>query len=377
NHETWPWLRPAMVVSVTDPDLAESGAIRPGTLDIFNALGFDGEAETIGEHTLPAGHAWQRMLSYPVHDPTTQFPKIGIPFSARHIVTEDPETGLRMTPPLISVPRVLITPEERTWPQADAMGRMPKYFWDCAFRRVGSDVQVAIFVYRAKRESLSQPHWESGPVTRVDAPGAHFIPVPWVVDLTTGADGAFGPWMVDAESGAEHFPGTNVDTFLQADLGGSEYGPNHPDFGWMWPGQWLVDQGGDVHRVASGRMMSDEPDPGGFPFDDETPFSLTAPIPSPLAAFQLDRAMLDDDDYSDDPQIFTASGILPAQSMHKMTRVDHFPAGLILGLDEFDPIHDEAEMQPVVDRIWYVPPSVDTGKGAYRLIPIYVTVASL
>lgn len=367
NHETWPWLRPAMVVEVTDPGIAATGAIKPGTLDIFNALGFENKAETVGEHTLVAAHPWQQMLSFPVHDTSTQFPKIGIPFNARNIVTEDPDTGLRMDPPLISVPRVLITPEERTWPQADAMGRVPKYFWDCAFRRVGSDVQVAIFVYRAQRESMTQPQWMSGPVTRTDAPGEHFIPVPWVFDLTAGANGSFGPWMVGGESGADDFPGTDVLNFTQSGNSNAEFGPDHPDFGWMWPGQWLVDQGGNVHRVASGLTVSDDPDANA------KPFSLTAPIPSPVAAFQLDRAMLDDDQYSDDPQLFTASVILPTQSMSEMNRSDHFPSGLIRDHRDLP----STQWQPVVDRIWYVPPVVDTGTGTYRLIPIYVTVGSL
>ena len=75
--------------------------------------------------------------------------------------------------------------------------------------------------------------------------------------------------------------------------------------------------------------------------------------------------MLDDDQYSDDPQLFTASVILPTRSMSEMNRIDHYPAGLVGG------------SLPVVDRIWYVPPTVDNGTGTYRLIPIYVTVASL
>ena len=375
NHETWPWLRPAMVVNVTDEDLANSGAIKAGTLDIFNSLGFENKAETIGEHTLPVDHVWQQMLSYPVHDSSTQFPKIGIPFHARHIVTEDPDTGLRMRPPLISVPRVLITPEERAWPNADAMGRVPQYYWDCAFRRIGSDVQVAIFVYRAQRSSLSQPMWQPGPIIQADAPGEQFIPVPWVVDLTTVADGSFGPWKVEAVEGAVDFPGTNVENFTQDGVmnPGYGHGPDHPDFGWMWPGQWLVDQAGDVHRVANGRSISDEPDPN-YPHEDETPFSLTAPIPAPLAAFQMDRAYLDDDDDNDDPQLFTASVILPASSMADMNQADDYPTGLIGAYSQTIP---RRSVHPVVDRLWYVPPAVNTSTGSYRLIPIYVTVGSL
>jgi hypothetical protein len=77
--------------------------------------------------------------------------------------------------------------------------------------------------------------------------------------------------------------------------------------------------------------------------------------------------MLDDDDDNDDPQLFTASVILPASSMSDMNRTDDYPAGLVRKQSE----------HPVVDRLWYVPPTVNTSTGTYRLIPIYVTVGSL
>jgi hypothetical protein len=52
--------------------------------------------------------------------------------------------------------------------------------------------------------------------------------------------------------------------------------------------------------------------------------------------------------------------------MADMNRTD-YPAGLI----------SEQSEHPVVDRLWYVPPAVNTSTGSYRLIPIYVTVGSL
>ena len=34
DGQTWPWMRPAMITSVSDPDLAET--LKPGTVDVFN-----------------------------------------------------------------------------------------------------------------------------------------------------------------------------------------------------------------------------------------------------------------------------------------------------------------------------------------------------
>ncbi|MDP7030264.1 MAG: prepilin-type N-terminal cleavage/methylation domain-containing protein [Phycisphaerales bacterium] len=347
DQQTWPWMRPAMITSVTDSDL--EGTIKPGTVDVFNSLEQAGRAESIGEHTLEDGHPWKRLLAFNVDDPARQ--AIGLPFHPRHIVTED-HNGLRLDPPYLSPPEVLITPEERTWPPADGTGRKPLYFWDFMVRRHGTAVQVAVFVYRVKRESISQPSWVSAPVEDHDNPGTPFIPVPWVVDLND-PDTSFAPWWAGLQEG---LPGTEPDQIDDI---------NDPHNGWVWPGQWLVDQMGGVHRIAAGRTSSDIQD--GF-----SPVSLTSPVPAPSADFQLDRLDLDSDGEYRDPQLFTSSIVLPASSMATMNQSEHFRTGMIRSDDPNTP------GAAVIDRLWYVPPIVTTlQEQTYRLVPIYVTVADL
>ena len=348
DAQTWPWMRPAMITSVSDPQLAET--LKPGTVDVFNALEFAGLAESIGEHTLADDHPWRRMLGFRVRDASNQ-PVTGLPFHPRHIVMEN-ELGLRLPEPYLSPPRVLITPEERSWPPVDATGRKPLYYWDFAVRRSGSGVQVAIFVYRVKRESISQPAWSSQPIVDPRGLDQAAIPVPWVVDLNED-QGPFAPWWAGLQEG---LPGTEPDQFIE---------PGHPDYGWYWPGQWLVDQVGNLHRIAAGRTEADVQ-------SSFAPVSLTSPVTAPAADFQLDRLDLDADGRTDDPQVFTASVVLPAASMSEMNRPEHFETGMVRNEDL------TAEGMPVVDRLWYVPPVVTTEAGfTYRLLPIYVTVADL
>ena len=354
DHESWPWLRPAMVTK----SVGVSGPYKPGTLDVFNSLGFEDRPDTpmIGEGN--GSHPYQKFLSFRIGDYSWDRERLGIPFHPRHIVTED-NYGIRIDPPVLSVPRVLITPEERSWPQPDAVGIQPKYYWDCAFRRTGSEVQVAIFVYRAERESLSQIPWTPGPINREGVPG-YFMPVPWPVDLggCSNVDNGHGfdRWAVGAKEGPDDFFGTSVTNFLT--------GTDNPDFGWMLPGQWLVDQRGDVHRVASGRNSSQESNPGGNP-SNETPFSLTTPVGTTVAAFRLDRVDVDGDDVFNDPQLFTSNMMLPPETMCEILQDSDFSGGLM------------QEGVLIVDRLWYVPPTVTNDSGTYRLLPIYVTVASL
>jgi hypothetical protein len=183
--------------------------------------------------------------------------------------------------------------------------------------------------------------------------GGLAIAVPWVVDLND-PERPFLPWPAGMQEG---LPGTEPDQFTD---------PNHPDHGWYWPGQWMVDQVGSLHRIAAGRTESDVQSKSSF-----SPVSLSSPVAAPAAAFQLDRLDLDADGLTNDPQVFTASVVLPAESMATMNRFDHFKSGLIQS-------EDPDNLMPVVDRLWYVPPVVTTEAGfTYRLLPIYVTVADL
>ncbi len=350
-RDTWPWLRPAMVVS------ADSETVERGSLDIFNSLQWTGTGETIGEHTLPVLNPWQRFLSFNPYDGGSR--TLGIPSHSREIIRED-ANGIELngdpTMPYLSVPKVFILASERQWPLQDQAGRTPKHYWDCAFRSVGGTIQVAVFVYRVQRESMSAPPWHPQPVRLDDDSSQLVSPVPWMQDLNDPAV-AFGPWTVDMK-GPAYSGENNVEPLPGADSD-DPFDPDNPAYGWQWPSQWLIDQYGTVHRVATGRVRA-----GG----GETPVSLTAPVPSPLVSCGLDRLDLDADGDKVDPQMFTSSTILPAAAMSGMSRPNDYPKGLV----------SPSSAAPVVDRLWYVPPRVTTEEGlTYRLIPVYATVANL
>jgi len=349
-RDTWPWMRPAMVVSSTN------GAVVPGSLDIFNATEWNNEGDTIGEHTLPNAHPWKRFLSFDPYGDIND--RLGIPCHSREIIRED-ANGIELTGepdmPYLSVPEVFILPGERQWPLEDQAGRTAKYFWDCVFRRVGGTVQVGVFVYRVQKEAASTPPWSPQPIVASGDVQRLVPPVPWVQDLND-PDAQFGSWEVGMAG--QQFAGQYGTDPLPGAASGDAFDPNDPAYGWQWPSQYLLDQYGSIHRVASGRTRQG---------DNETPVSLSAPVPSPLVLCGLDRTDLDQDYNRVEPQLFTASSILPAGTMDTMSRPYHFPQGLVL-----------PESVPVVDRLWYVPPRVTTEQGlTYRLIPVYATVSNL
>jgi hypothetical protein len=222
------------------------------------------------------------------------------------------------------------------------------------FRRVGGQVQVAIFVYRVKRSSLNAPSWRPQPVVSDGSEAS--IPVPWTLDLND-ASLPFGPWAVGMVGRSHENDGDPDDALPGADAGDA-FLVDHPDYGWQAPNQWLLDQYGTLHRVASGRVRK----------EDRTPVSLSTPVPSPVVSVGLDRLDLDNDRVRVDPQFFTASSILPPMALSEMSRPYDFRTGLV----------DPTSLAPVVDRLWYIPPHVETEDGlTYELIPVYVTVANL
>lgn len=329
SHEVWPWQRPAVVTSVSLSD-SSAPAASLGTLDVFNSLAYEGLAESVGEHTLPAGHPWRRFQFFDPQD-TSQTAK-GIPFDLFNL----------------SIPRVLITPEERSWPRPDVSGRTPKYFWDCAFRKVGEEVQVAVFVYRVKGSSLSVPPWSPGPIQDSTTDDGGLVPLLHMVNLAE-ASLPFTPWTVGLD-------GRHGDTEIGGASPDDQFEPADRNWDWQRNNQYLLDQYGTIHRVLSGRK------------DAFSTLTLTAPVPAPVVSTQLDRLDLDQDSATDDPQMFTASTVLPARSMGLMSRTTDFPTGLM---------HPDSQL-PVVDRLWYLPLNVESAEGlGYELIPVYVTVGNL
>lgn len=326
-HDIWPWQRPAVVTSVSD---AEAPPASRGTLDVFNALAYDGLAGSVGEHTLPDADPLRRFQFFDPSD-GDQVAR-GIPFDLFHM----------------SIPRVLITPEERSWPRPDVSARTPKYFWECAFRKIGEEVQVAIFVYRVQRDSLNTPAWTPEAVRDDFTENGSLVPLLRTVNLAD-TNLPFGPWTVGMD-------GRRNDTQIPGGQDGGAFESGNPNWDWQRRGQYLLDQYGTLHRVLGGRDST------------ESTLTLTTPVPAPVVSTRLDRLDLDQDGSVDDPQMFTASTILPAAAMAAMRRNVDYPAGLM-----------RADSQhAVVDRLWFLPSDVQTESGmTYQLIPVYATVGSL
>ena len=352
TRDVWPWQRPAVITEVLDADLQ----VEPGTIDIFNSLYYQGLANSVGEHSLPSQHPWLRFQSFQIND-TDQSP-FGIPFSLFDRPAENA---------ILSIPHVLITPEERSWPRPDVTGRRPVYFWDCAIRRMGAEVQAAIFVYRVQAVSLNQPAWRPQAVQIQDGDGG-LEPLMHTVNLAS-PDIDFGMWSVGMQGTkeADQIPGAWVDDPINR---------MHPDWSWQKDGQYLLDLYGTMHRVQAGRREASDA------------LMLTAPVPAPTVTAQMDRLDLDEDvsqfapwhntsapwhDGRHDPQLLTASTILPPYAMSLMCKPEDYPRGVVLGNED-----DILDAAPVVDRLWYLPMDVTTQNGmTYRLVPIYATVGNL
>ncbi|MCH2135765.1 MAG: prepilin-type N-terminal cleavage/methylation domain-containing protein [Phycisphaerales bacterium] len=322
----WPWLRPSVVV--------EEG-VHKGAVDIFNATGWNDPDATVGEHTADASHTWRRFLSFDPDD-SAQVP-LGIPFNLDDNMVE----GIPVPP------RVLITPQDRSWPPPDGSGIRPKYFWDCAFRKIGDRVQAAIFVYRAKPTAMASPAYRPG-LTVQDDGGGTAPAIPWrqPLSLTTG----MVQWQPGEGTADQPLPVNQTVPDINAH-----------NRAWMQSGQWIMDQLGTVHRVMSGRDRNNS-------LNDVV---LSAPVPGPMVSAMLDRNDLDQDGDINDVAFFTASTALPPRTFYAMDHED-FRAG-VLRHNNF--IH---QFKKSVDQLFYMPTElVDESGVTYYIEPIYIVVEDL
>lgn len=227
-------------------------------------------------------------------------------------------------------PTIVITQGERYFPVATIdpgtgnefiSNDRPQYAWDCAFRRFGGKVQVAIFVYR-----VEAPGGQAG--AYAVAPGANNIPpLPVAIDLTQGnANNAWDVWGADntrLTADDRIIPGTDRGT---QPFNPVEYSSPYQNFflnrtenqGWQFPGQWLLDQNNNIHRVLAGRRTA-----------SDGPVELVERIPEvPL---------------------------LPVYDLEQ-------------------PFTPPSITQNVVRRIWYIPPVDSNG---WTLTPVYISVREL
>ncbi len=254
------WSRPAFFTE--DTPLPPNGFAPEGSIDIFNAV----EAQTFTE----------------------------IPYAI----------------PAVTPPHIIFVQSERYYPMApiEAGIRPPKpqYVWDCMFRRFQGKVMVAIFVYRTTivgggDVAYRVPENPSNP---------GISPMPISLDLTTSEVWADeGPWDADG------------DQFIWGTRGGEPYDTTDQRQSWQEPGQWILDQNNNLHRVLSQNRKSD-----GDPVIAE----LVRPVP--------------------------AMPVLPVYFL-----LDTGNQGV----------------QDVVSNIWYIPREVTLDGVPVRLTPVYVTVREL
>ena len=259
----WPWLRPAFIFD--DQNYSS------GTIDIFNGTG---EA-TASEPVIPSG----------------------IPYNiARHGPT---------------FPIFVVTQQERYYPMASLEAGIvppkPQYVWDCMFRRFQGKVMVAIFVYRTTMAGGGDVSYSVQPQP---PPNDDVPPIPISLNITTSEMWADeGPWDADG------------DQFIWGTRAGVAYNTADRRQSWQEPGQWILDQNNNLHRVLSQNRDS-EGDP------------VIAELVRPVSAMP----------------------VLPVYFL-----LDTGNQGV----------------QDVVSNIWYIPREVELGGVPVRLTPVYVTVREL
>ena len=221
----WPWLRPAFIF----PGDSDVQAYQWGAIDIFNATGFASADE------FRAGASPWRF---------------GMPHNYNVYGNEPPQ--------------VVITQQERYYPQAyiDPTGSgavdppKPQYVWDCAFRRYGGRIMVAVFVYRVSRGGGER----SGFIMQPNQNDDTVPPMPIWLNLSDSSNSDVvvgGRWT--ARGPDDNFA-TEIDNAVVLGADPSILDLNNDRQAWMTPNQWLIDQNNNVHRVMSNYRDTEYPD---------------------------------------------------------------------------------------------------------------------
>ncbi len=297
----WMWRRPAIVPSDYGDNADPASRSVRGAIDIFATL----DTDVVDTHGPPNIEYWTDIAGLP-----------GIPYNReRHLDIEEQNDSGQYEFVALAPPVVRIMAGERQYPMWDGLPEdapSPQYYWDCMFRRYEGRILVAIFVYR-----IIDPSQEGG--YTVDTSGLSYPDFPRRINLrneaSTGSWGSF--------SGGENLTGTNGDD------------PNEPLNQWQFPGQWIVDQNGNVHHVQKGRRRVND--------DHDVRLSTR---PAPIPAFRFG-----DEDIE---------GV----------NVNWWDKQL----DNSIPLGTGFIYEGVVTDIWFVP-TKDTFNR--RIIPVYATVQEL
>jgi len=264
----WSWIRPGVIRS----DLSETVGINDvGAIDVFARVAqSDGSSQ----------------------NEFCEFPE-GVSTGGQ-VLHGPPYNTARFT----SAPSIVVTQRERWWPSVPeglTAFAAPQYTWDCMFRRTSGKIQVGIFVYRVVGSGGARKPYTSpiapapaypGDVTNGQAPD--MPPVPFRRTLVVSSSAA----LTTANATGGTATGNQVLTGWQQPLslplnqqtpfttglikdgaaaipGGPGQGLIRDDFPenliprvhqqWQFPGQWLIDNNGNVHRVVQGRRNRSDP----------------------------------------------------------------------------------------------------------------------
>ena len=256
----WSWIRPSRYSVNAGGWVA--GRFPDGAIDIFGS-------DLLASATGPGGQGQSGTYQHEFR-PNPMGAVRGIPYNLGRIGRDAD---------LAKPPAFVVTQRERCWPaipEGEAGdGVRPEYQWECLFRRSGGRIQVAIFVFRVVSQGGASRLWVSPdllPIRRVLASSSSSdgqtligagnqppVATPWVA----GDNPAFpGPYTSGTIGIAQGLQPTDV--------------PGSVWHQWQLPGQWIVDNYANVHRVRKGRIL-------GGP-SESVEVRLSAPIPLPPAA---------------------------------------------------------------------------------------------
>jgi prepilin-type N-terminal cleavage/methylation domain-containing protein len=282
----WSWIRPG-VIRTAQPDVQLPAAEQPGSIDLFSRVAQRTNGTSAEFCEFPQGIEGNAITLY------------GAPYS---------------TARSLAAPLVVVSQRERWWPDVTsgaAVQGAPQYAWECMFRRSGGRVQVAIFVFRVVGVGGAVREWRAfrqgqnstyDPAVSTGATSMVLPPVPYrrvlssagttVQTATTGDDsvtqvapgwaqplapaldmGQPGPFTTGLlGQGVAANPGALGQGLLPGDFPTTTLPPVQHQ--WQFPGQWIVDNNGNVHRVAVGRRNP----------SDAVQVRLSAPVPRVPAA---------------------------------------------------------------------------------------------
>lgn len=243
-------------------------------------------------------------------------------------------------------PLIIITQDERFYPAGRSVGARPQYVWDCMFRRFQGRVLVAIFVYRVTAQGgpAAVPYRVT---PRTANPDNELPRLP--VRLALFRDGD-GPWDAGMGANIDAPPDDAADPQLIPGTAKGDPLNLVDEFDvWQLPGQVLLDQNNNIHRVLAGRESS-----------LDGPLELARPVPAA-------QGNPNDPFISDDPGVWD-----PTNSALFYFGIPRGVSPPNLSVPNYGIVFED-----VVTDIWYLPAEIDVDGTAYSITPVYVTVREL